>query len=103
MLREVYPRTAKTTDTADFSIFMGARNAPTSEAASRPAGRGSCVVRGVLDELTDPWLPRGRRGQARAKPERAGEVADAAFELSAGQVSHVVETDFGFHVILRTE
>jgi hypothetical protein len=41
----------------------------------------------------------GSIGRAHLAPP----FADAAFELHVGEVSHVVETDFGFHVIQRTE
>ena len=44
----------------------------------------------------------GAMGEVR-RPDLDPKFADAAFQLDRGQMSDVVETPFGFHVIVRTE
>ena len=59
----------------------------------------------IVSEYSDEKGAAERRGSLGTveRRELAPPFADAAFELSVGQMSDVVETDFGFHLILRNE
>lgn len=59
----------------------------------------------IVKEYSDEAGAADRRGVLGTleRGEMAPPFADAAMELSIGQMSDVVETDFGFHLILRNE
>lgn len=59
----------------------------------------------VVKEYSDEEGAATREGMVGSVQRRevAPPFADAAFELHVGDVSYVVETDFGFHVIMCTE
>lgn len=59
----------------------------------------------IVTEYSDEPGASERRGLVGTvtREEVAAPFADAAFELSIQQMSDVVETDRGFHLILRTE
>ena len=90
--------------------YAGAKKAKREEACLRAEearaqladGRSFAEVVSRYSEEPGAITREGSLGSV----ERAQVVppfADAAFELKRGEVSQVVETDFGFHVILRTE
>jgi peptidyl-prolyl cis-trans isomerase NIMA-interacting 1 len=96
--------------------FKGSKNAPDTvtrtreEACLRAIEARDKLVAGadfdaIVAEYSDEPGAAGRRGFVGVvtRAEVAAPFADAAFELSVQQMSDVVETDRGFHLILRTE
>ncbi len=96
--------------------FTGAKNAPKSLKRSREdACMRALEARGALEQGADfdgiirEYSEEGGGSDKRGTLENIHRAdvdppfADAAFELEVNQVSAVVETNYGFHVIIRTE
>jgi NIMA-interacting peptidyl-prolyl cis-trans isomerase 1 len=96
--------------------WSGAKNAPNGLTRTREDAcvraleahakleQGASFTDVVKDYSDDPGAAtlEGLVGQIERR-DVAPAFADAAFELARGEVSHVVETPSGFHIILRSE
>ena len=96
--------------------FAGAKNADASvkrnreqaclraQEAYRKLTSGTDFEKIVGEYSEEPGAAtRGGSIGAIQRRDVAPPFADAAFELEPNQVSEVVESDFGFHIIMRTE
>jgi parvulin-like peptidyl-prolyl isomerase len=96
--------------------YKGAKNAPATIARSRAEAclraveardklRGGADFDAVVKEYSDEAGAATRGGSLGTveRKEVAKAFADAAFELRLDEMSDVVETEFGFHLILRNE
>jgi parvulin-like peptidyl-prolyl isomerase len=96
--------------------YAGAKNAAASVTRSREEAclraaearsklEGGATFAEIVKTYSDEGGAATREGMVGAitRGEVAPSFADAAFELKAGETSHVVESPFGFHVIQRSE
>lgn len=96
--------------------YQGAKNAPESITRSREdaclramEARDKMLGGADFDEIVKAYSEEAGAAERRGvlgvleRREMAPPFADAAMELSIGQMSDVVETEFGFHLILRNE
>jgi hypothetical protein len=72
---------------------------------ARDAVRGGLSFEDAVARYSDEAGASTRGGKLGAvgRADLVAPFADAAFELDRGQLSDVVETEHGFHVILRTD
>ncbi len=65
--------------------------------------QGGATWNGVVDEYSDSGhADHGSLGRV-SRDELSPRFADAAFALSSQELSYVVESDRGFHIILRND
>jgi parvulin-like peptidyl-prolyl isomerase len=117
-LREMDPKDKETIEASHLLVsYQGARRAqPTvtrtkeeakkraEEALAKAKKKGAKFEKVVADYSDEPKAAeRGGSLGAFTRRRMAKEFSDAAFALKAGEMSGVVESPFGFHVIVRTK
>jgi hypothetical protein len=112
------PPPAQETVTASHVLIQykgSMRSAPTITRSKEEAKKLAAEVQakakkgqdfaGLAKQYSDEPGAKDRAGALGkfTKPQMVKPFSDAAFALKPGEISGVVETDFGFHVIKRTE
>jgi hypothetical protein len=90
---------------AEASVTRDREHACLRAAEALDKLKGGTAFEDVVATYSDESGPTHRGGRLGdiERGDVAAPFADAAFELKVGEVSEVVETPFGFHVILRVE